>query len=167
MLALNGNYKIGDKVVYPMHGAGVIQAIENHEVLGHVQEYYVMRMPVGDLKVMVPVDSAISVGLRGVIEESEVENVIEALKGQRRGMSANWNKRYRANLEKMKTGDIYEVAGVVQGLAYRDREKGLSAGERKMLESARQILFSELVLAKGVDENTVRQIVDDVLEELA
>ena len=166
-MTLNGNYKIGDKVVYPMHGAGIIEAIERHEVLGHAQEYYVMRMPVGDLKVMIPVDSAISVGLRGVIEESEIDNVIEVLRAQGRGMSTNWNKRYRANLEKMKTGDIYEVAGVVQGLAFRDREKGLSAGERKMLESARQILVSELVLAKGVNEETVNQLVDDVLEELA
>lgn len=166
-MTLNGHYRIGDKVVYPMHGAGVIEAIERHEVLGHVQEYYVMRMPVGDLKVMIPVDSAVMIGLRGVIEESEVDDVFEVLRAQRSGMSANWNKRYRANLEKMKTGDIYEVAGVVQGLATRDREKGLSAGERKMLESARQILVSELVLAKGVNEETVNQLVDNVLEELA
>jgi len=138
-----------------MHGAGVIRAIEEQEILGASQSYYVMHLPMGDMKVMIPLDSASEVGLREVIDLGEVDKVLEVLRGQKTKMSTNWNRRYRANLEKIRTGNIYEVAEVVRNLSVRDQEKGLSTGERKMLESARGILLSELVLAKGVEESAV------------
>lgn len=145
-------FKIGDRVVYPMHGAGIVEAIEDREILGASQSYYVMRLPMGDMKVMIPLGSASEVGLREVIDPAEVDKVLEVLRGQKTKMSSNWNRRYRANLEKIRTGNIYEVAEVVRNLAVRDQEKGLSTGERKMLESARSILLSELVLSQGVEE---------------
>ncbi len=156
-------FSVGDKVVYPMHGAGVIEAIEEREVLGQKQQYYIMRLPVGDMKVMIPTNSVGTVGLRQVIGETEVDKVFEVLRSAKTKMSTNWNRRYRANLEKIKSGNIYEVAEVVRNLVLRDREKGLSTGERKMLDSARQILVSELVLAKGIEEKAANSILDQVL----
>lgn len=157
-------FNVGDKVVYPMHGAGIIEAIEEREILGQRQRYYIMRLPIGDMKVMIPTNNVEGVGLREVINRDEVEKVLEVLKAQRSKMSTNWNRRYRANLEKIKSGDIYEVAEVVRNLTLRDKEKGLSTGERKMLENARQILISELVLAQGIDEQKARQLLDELYE---
>ncbi|HHV62945.1 MAG TPA: CarD family transcriptional regulator [Firmicutes bacterium] len=157
-------FNVGDKVVYPMHGAGVIEAIEEREVLGKRQKYYVMRIPLGEMKVMVPARSVEEVGLRGVIGREDVEKVFEVLKSAKTKMSSNWNRRYKANLEKIKSGDVFEVAEVVRNLSKRDREKGLSAGEKRMLESARQILISELVLAQGRDKDEVAEEIDSVLE---
>ncbi|BAF58468.1 MAG: CarD family transcriptional regulator [Pelotomaculum sp.] len=153
-------FKIGDKVVYPMHGAGVIEAIEEKEVLGEKRQYYILRLPVGDMKVMIPITSGEEVGLRGVIDREGVQRVFHILRQQSSAMSPNWNRRYRANLEKIKSGNIYEVAEVVRNLVKRDREKGLSSGERKMLESARQILLSELVLATELEEEKAQSLLD-------
>lgn len=153
-------YKIGDKVVYPMHGAGIIEAIEEKEVLGEKRQYYILRLPVGDMKVMIPINNCREVGLREVIDQDGVRKVMGILSEQSTGMSTNWNRRYRANLEKIKSGDIYEVAEVVRNLVNRDREKGLSSGERKMLENARQILISELVLATELEEDKALSMVD-------
>ncbi|HHV54804.1 MAG TPA: CarD family transcriptional regulator [Firmicutes bacterium] len=148
-------FRAGDKVVHPMHGAGVIEGIQEKEVLGTRHQYYVMRLPVGELKVMIPMDTAEEVGLREVIDEEGVKKVIDILKGQTTDMSSNWNRRYRANLEKIRSGDVFEVAQVVKNLTERDKEKGLSTGERRMLESARQILISELVLACNCTEEQI------------
>mgnify|MGYP000147408240 CR=1 FL=1 len=153
-------FKIGDKVVYPMHGAGVIEAIEEKEVLGETRKYYVLRLPVGDMKVMIPVSNCKEIGLRQVIDEDGVQKVFRILREQSTSMSANWNRRYRANLEKIKSGNIYEVAEVVRNLVIRDKEKGLSSGERKMLENARQILLSELVLATEMAEDKAKSMLD-------
>lgn len=155
-------FNVGDKVVYPMHGAGIIEAIEEKEVLGKKQTYYVMHLPIGEMKVMIPTGSVGCVGLREVIPENEVFKVFEVLRSKKSKMSSNWNRRYRANLEKIKSGDIYEVAEVVRNLVLRDREKGLSTGERKMLDNARQILISELVLAKGIRADQASHILDEV-----
>jgi CarD family transcriptional regulator len=157
-------FRVGDKVVYPMHGAGVIEAIEEKEVLGSKQRYYVMRLPIGDLKVMIPTDNVAEIGIRGIIDHSMVDEVFDVLRGDRTKMSQNWNKRYRANLEKIRSGDILEVAEVVRNLAIRDREKGLSSGERKMLDNARQILVSELVLAKNSDQDTISDEIEAALQ---
>jgi len=156
-------FKVGDRVVYPMHGAGVIESIEEKEILGERKRYYVMRLPVGDMKVMIPINNVEGVGLRGVIKEQQVDQVVEVLRSNKTKMSSNWNRRYRANLEKIKSGNIFEVAEVVRNLASREKEKGLSTGERKMLDSARQILLSELVLAKGIEEAQARSILDAAL----
>ena len=153
-------FKIGDKVVYPMHGAGIIESIEEKEVLGEKRYYYILRLPVGDMKVMIPIDNGKQVGLREVIDSDGVERVMGILGDECSTMSSNWNRRYRANLEKMKSGDIYEVAEVVRNLVKRDQEKGLSSGERKMLESARQILISELVLATELEEEKAQLMIE-------
>jgi len=153
-------FNIGDKVVYPMHGAGVIEAIEEKEILGERKKYYIMKIPIGDMKVMIPLDNVEQIGLREVIDEEGVEQVYAILKGHHSKMSSNWNRRYRANLEKLKSGDIFQVAEVVRNLTYREKEKGLSTGERKMLDSARQILISELVLAQDTSKEDVDKIID-------
>ncbi|MFZ5646380.1 MAG: CarD family transcriptional regulator [Bacillota bacterium] len=153
-------YKIGDRVVYPMHGAGVIESIEEKEILGEKRQYYILKLPVGDMKVMIPINNCREIGLREVIDSEGVQKVIDILSDQSSSMSANWNRRYRANLEKIKSGNIYEVAEVVRNLINRDREKGLSSGERKMLENARQILLSELVLATEMEEDGAQSLID-------
>lgn len=157
-------FDIGDKVVYPMHGAGIIEGIEEREILGEKQSYYILRFPVGDMKVMIPIANVEQIGIREVIPNEEVDKVVEFLTNDKTSMSSNWNKRYRQNMEKMKTGDIYEVAEVVRNLMLRDREKGLSTAERKMLSNARQILISELVLSKDADELEMTALVDGVIE---
>lgn len=160
-------FSVGDKVVYPMHGAGVIEAIETKEVLNRTEKYYIMRMPIGELRVMIPMSSGEELGLREVIDVAEVAKVLDVLRAETTKMSQNWNRRYRANLEKIKTGDIYEVAEVVRNLTAREREKGLSTGERKMLENARQILVSELVLAQDTTEEEVQRQLSEALGETA
>lgn len=158
-------FNIGDKVVYPMHGAGIIKAIEEKEILGATKKYYIMSIPLGDMKVMIPMDNVKKIGLRQVIGEEEVKQVFNILRSRHSALGVSWNRRYRINLEKIRTGSIFEVAEVVSSLMLREKEKGLSTGERKMLENARQILVSELVLAKGLDEDKVLDILKEVVFE--
>ena len=157
-------FDIGDKVVYPNHGAGTIVDIESREILGEEKKYYIMKLPIGEMKVMIPVDKVDEIGVRDIIDEEEADEIIALLKGDQSQMSQNWNRRYRANMEKLKTGDIYEVGGVVRDLTIRDEEKGLSTGEKKMLNNARKILISELVLAKDVDEEEIKEIIDQAFD---
>ena len=158
-------FSVGDKVVYPMHGAGIIEAIEEKEILGEKKRYYIMRMPIGDMKVMVPIQNVDDIGLRQVVQEEVIDQVIGLLKLESTDHSINWNRRYRANMDKMKSGDIYEIADVVRNLMLRDREKGLSTGERKMLDNARVILISELVLAKDLREDDAIALLDNIISE--
>jgi len=158
-------FNIGDRVVYPMHGAGVIEAIEEKEILGAWKKYYVMKLPLGEMKVLIPTDNIVQVGLRGVIEEEEVHDVFVILKGDQPQMSTNWNRRYRTHLEKIKSGNIYEVAEVVRNLMLRDREKGLSTGESKMLDMARQILISELILVQGLEQAEIINWLDNIFDK--
>ena len=161
-------YKIGDSVVYPMHGAGVIEDIEKKEILGKLQSYYVMRIPMGDMKVMVPMENAAGVGMRDVICKEQAEKVLLSFRNTETDIIQNWNKRFRDNMVKIKSGDIFEVASVVKSLMLRDRQKGLSTGERKMLSNAKQILISEIVVATGVDHDSIEsRLYDMVDEELA
>jgi CarD family transcriptional regulator len=154
----------GDRVVYPNHGAGTIVDVEVKEILGEEKKYYIMELPIGEMRVMIPVHKVEEIGIRDVIDEEEAENVFHLLKGEKSKMSQNWNRRYRANQEKLKTGDIYEVVEVVRNLTIRDMEKGLSTGEKKMLSNARKILISELVLAKNMSEEEVVEKIDNILE---
>jgi CarD family transcriptional regulator len=154
-------FNIGDRVVYPMHGAGVIEGIEEKDLGGNTEEYYIIKLTMGEMKVMIPVSNVDLVGIREIISEDEVDKVLEVLKGENTKMSSNWNRRYRANMEKIKSGSIFEVAEVVRNLSLRDREKGLSTGERKMLENARQILLSELVLAQNMAEDQVEALLEE------
>lgn len=156
-------FNIGDKVVYPMHGAGTIVGIEKKEILGQIKEYYTMKMPIGDMQVMIPVDSIKTIGVRFIVKDYELEEVIKALSSEIEVVSGNWNKRYRENLEKIKSGNISEVALVIKELCYRDREKGLSTGERKMLNNARQILISEISLVKGIKSSEVEKLMSDLV----
>jgi CarD family transcriptional regulator len=163
---LNGGdylFKIGDKIVYPMHGAGVIESIEEKEILGEKRRYYVMRMPIGEMRVMIPTSNVSEIGLRKVIDEDGVERVLTILKEKNSAMSANWNRRYRSNMEKIKSGNIFELAEVVRNLSARDKEKGLSTGEKKMLDNARQILISELVLARNSKEESIRNLLEEYM----
>lgn len=156
-------FNIGDKVVYPMHGAGVIESIEEKEISGERLRYYIIKLPMGDMKAMVPLNKVNEVGLRQVIDGEEVLKVLEVLKSEISNMPNNWNHRYRANMEKIKSGSIFEVAEVVRNLSIREREKGLSTGEKKMFENARRILLSELVLAKDSNENSIRELLENYL----
>lgn len=157
-------YSIGDKVVYPMHGAGVIEAIEKKEILGTVQNYYVMKMPLGDMKVMIPMLNVEEIGIRNIIDGKEADSVFESFKNFDAECDLSWNKRYRENMLKIKSGNIYEVAHVVKMLMCRDKKKGLSTGERKMLSNAKQILISELVLAKGITQADIEAQINDIIE---
>ena len=153
-------FNVGDKIVYPMHGAGTIDAIEEKDILGEKQNYYIIKMP-GEVEVMVPISKASDIGVRSVIDKAEAGKVLEVLEANETEMSNNWNKRYKENMEKMKSGSIYEVADVVRNLSYKQKEKGLSTGEKKMLNNAKQILVSELVLAEQASENEVENLVEN------
>lgn len=156
-------YQIGDKVVYPMHGAGIIEGIEEKEILGELKLYYVLKLPLKNMKVMLPVDNVDNIGLRDVIDISVMEEVMNIFRSEDESVQLNWNRRYRANLEKVKTGDIMEVASVVKDLLIMDRAKGLSTGERKMLSSSKQILVSELVLAADSNEKDIEKLIIEAL----
>ena len=156
-------FNVGDFIVYPMHGAGTIDAIEEKDILGEKQSYYILKMP-GEVKVMVPTDKAEQIGVRNIIDKSSADKVFSILEEDETEMSMNWNKRYRDNMEKMKSGDIYEVADVVRNLSFKQKEKGLSTGEKKMLLNAKQILVSELVLAERSSYEEMENIVDNNTE---
>lgn len=141
-------FSVGDLVVHPMHGAGVIDAIVREKVAGSTQDYYVFKMPVGGLLLKIPTANSQAIGIRSIIQRPEAEALIAAIPSMPVEENSNWNKRYRENMARLKSGDLYEVAGVIKGLLYRERRRGLSNGERKMLHSAKQILLSELVLAE-------------------
>ncbi len=146
-------YNVGDKIVYPMHGAGVIEAIEEKEILGKIQNYYVVKIPIGDMKVLIPTKNVTEIGIREIITQEEVEKVLTLLEEDVPESNNNWTKRYRENMIKIKSGNIFEVTNVVKSLIVREKEKGLSTGERKMLNSAKQILLSELILVKDINQS--------------
>ena len=155
-------FNVGDKVVYPMHGAGVIQNIEEKNILGEKQSYYILKMP-GEVKVMVPVDKAEQIGVRSVIDKEEAVKVMAVLEENETEMSDKWNKRYRDNMEKMKSGDAYEIADVVRNLSFKQKEKGLSTGEKKMLLNAKQILVSELTLAENSNKDQMEELINKTI----
>src|SRR5467141_4042380 len=156
-------YKVGDKVVYPHHGAGTVVKREKREVLGEKREYLTIKILHNDMTVNVPCENAEAVGLRGVIDEQMVEKVLKALQGSGTVMPKNWNRRFKHNRDKMKTGDIFELAEVVRNLSLRDHEKGLSTGEKQMFVKAKKILASELMYAKAMDEDEAGAWLDEVL----
>jgi CarD family transcriptional regulator len=153
-------FNVGDKVVYPMHGAGTVESIEEKEILGEKQNYYIIKMP-GEVKVMVPTSKADDIGVRNIIDEQNASNIFKVLTADTTEMSANWNKRYRDNLDKMKSGDAYEIADVVRNLSFKQKEKGLSTGEKKMLLNAKQILVSELSIAKSEEPEKIESEVEE------
>src|ERR1700690_2409507 len=156
-------FDIGDKVVYPHHGAAIVERREVKEAFGEKKEYLVLRLAYGDLTLMVPADNTEGVGLREVINDEEVEEVFAVLRKKEARMPTNWSRRYKNPSEKLRSGDIYQVAEVVRNLSIRDKDKGLSAGEKRMLQRARQILVSELTFALDVDEEAAEKRLDEAL----
>ena len=156
-------YKVGDKVVYPHHGAGTVVKKEVREVLGEKREYMTIQIQHNDMVVNVPTENAERVGLRRVISEDMVIKVVKVLSGTGTQMPKNWNRRFKHNRDKMKTGDVLELAEVVRNLSLRDHEKGLSTGEKQMFVKAKKILASELMYAKTMDEDECAEWLEEVL----
>ena len=156
---------VGDKVVYPMHGAGVISGTEDCEVLGEGKSYYILQMPLGNMKVMIPTDNVENIGLRDVIPETGVDQVKDVLQEKPERVLGSWNKRFHANLDRMKSGDICDVAAVARNLILQDRLRKISSGERRLLDLAKQILVSELVYACSKSPQEVETWMDGLLAE--
>ena len=157
------SFQIGDKVAHPMYGAGVLESVVQKKVGGVVQEYYIMKLAKSSMIVMIPTQGSEEIGVRPVVDPDQADRVLAAIPSIQVEMTANWNHRYRENMERLKSGDLLEVARVVKGLTLRDAKRSLSTGERTMLHSARQILISELVLSKSLSYETVEAQLDTAL----
>jgi CarD family transcriptional regulator len=155
----------GDHVVYPHHGAGVVILKEAKELMGETRDYLTIKILHNDMTVMVPCENAHLAGLRRVIDPKQVEEVIAVLTGELSDMPKNWNRRFKYNREKIKTGDIFEIAEVVRNLAIREMDKGLSTGEKQMYTRAKKILASEFMYALEKDEDGAEEYIDNLLEE--
>ena len=156
-------FKVGETVVYPHHGAAVIEAIESRNIKGVERKYLVLRVKQGDLTVRVPAENVDLVGVRDVVDSKGLDRVFGVLRQPYTEEPTNWSRRYKANLEKLASGDVIKVAEVVRDLYRRDLDRGLSAGEKRMLAKARAILISELALAENTDESKAESILDEVL----
>src|SRR3990172_9557042 len=153
-------YRIGAKVVYPTHGVGLVEAIESKEVSGGRQSFYILRIIGSGMTIMVPTKNAKRVGLREVIERAEIPKVMAILKKNDLEISPNWNRRFKDNLERIKTGSLYEVALVLRKLVLLQKERNLSFGEKKMLENVRRLIVSEISHASGIDQEGARALVE-------
>jgi CarD family transcriptional regulator len=164
------DFEIGDNVVYPHHGAGQVIKKEKKEILGEVRQYLTIKILHNDMTVMVPCENAGKAGLRRVIDEDTVKKVLAVLSDDVSEMPKNWNRRFKHNRDKIKTGDIYELAEVVRNLAVREQDKGLSTGEKQMYTRAKKILASEMMYALEKSEDDAEAYLDDLLmrsDELA
>lgn len=160
-------FSVGQKVVYPVHGAGIIEAIEQRVILGESRNYYVLKLATGELQVLVPVDSVGNTGLRCICSAATLDEVRQILGEPPSPWEDNWNRRYRMNMDKIKSGNIQELAEVVRNLTLRDQAHGLSAGEKKMLDNARKILISEIVLAASLSPEAVAVELHELLVKRA
>ena len=156
-------FDVGDKVVYPMHGAGVVEGIDERQILGETRSYYLVRIKHGNMQVMVPVQGAETVGLRSIVDASDLDQVYKELGAESTPMDENWNRRNRENMEKLKTGDLCCVAEVIRNLARIDRVKKLSTGEKKLLNSARQILSSEMMMVLNIEEDAALDMIEKAI----
>ena len=156
-------FQVGDKIVHPMHGAGVIDSIVTKKVNGVVRDYYILKLPVGGMLVMIPTSNSEEIGVRPVVDKDEADRLIASMPDIEVDMTQNWNRRYRENMMRIKSGDLLEVAKVVKGLMLRDVDRGLSTGERKMLHSAKEILISELVLSQNTSYEDVEARINTAL----
>ena len=157
------SYAVGDTVVCPHHGAAIVEKTEERELSGETTEYLVLRMTHGDLTLMVPAESCEDVGIRDIVTTRQVDEVLEVLRTPEGDAPANWSRRFKANMEKLRSGDIFQVAEVVRNLATRQADGGVSAGERRMLARAKQILLSELAIAMRKDEEKADAAITKVL----
>ena len=158
-------YQVGDKIVHPMHGAGVIESVVEEKISGKLVQFYAFKMPISGLTLKIPTANTELIGIRNILSAGEIEAVIEKIPTLSIDMTANWNHRYRENMERIKSGDLIEVSGVIKALMHRDSERGLSNGERKMLHSAKQILISEIVLSEGVEYSDAEARINAVMTE--
>ncbi len=158
------SYDVGDRVVYPHHGAAVVERKEVRQAFGRETEYLVLRMAHGEMTVSVPADKVDDVGVRWPISADEVEDLFEVLRKRDVHEPANWSRRFKNHQEKLKSGDVYQVAEIVRNLALRDRQKGLSAGEKALCAKARSVLISELSFALDISEEAAIDKVDKTLE---
>ena len=153
-------FQVGDKIVHPMHGAGIVESIVQKKVNGVMRDYYVLKLPVRAMVVMIPTDNSEEIGVRPIVDREQADQVLAAIPGIEVDMTQNWN---RENLERLKSGNLLEVARVVKGLMLRELERGLSTGERKMLHSAKQILISEIVLSQDASYEDVEARINTAL----
>jgi CarD family transcriptional regulator len=160
-------FELGDHVVYPHHGAGKVLKKEEMEILGERREYLTIKILHNDMTVRVPTENAALAGLRRVIDEETVKKVLDVLRDEVSEMPKNWNRRFKHNRDKIKTGDIYELAEVVRNLSLRENEKGLSTGEKQMFTRTKKILASELMYALDKDEEEAESYLDELLEDSA
>ncbi|MCI2106282.1 MAG: CarD family transcriptional regulator [Intestinimonas sp.] len=156
-------FQIGDKIVHPMHGAGVVDSIVTKKINGVTREYYILKIPVGNMLVMIPTANSQEIGVRPVVNKAEADRIIASIPGIEIKDAQNWNRRYRENMLRLKSGNLTEVARVVKSLAIRESEHGLSTGERKMLHSAKQILISEIVLSQDCSYEDVEARINTAL----
>lgn len=156
-------FRVGDKIVHPMHGAGVVDGIVQRKINGVVRDYYSLKLPIGGMLVMIPTENCEEIGVRAILSMDETERVLGALAAVQVEVDPNWNHRYRENMLRLKSGDIMEVAKVVKSLAQQDRRRGLSTGERKMLHSAKQILVSEIGLSQSISYQEAESRIDAAL----
>ncbi|MDF2891647.1 MAG: transcriptional regulator, CarD family [Clostridia bacterium] len=157
-------FNIGDKIVYPIHGAGVIESIEEKEILGSKNKYYIMKMPIGDMSVMIPLDNIEALGIRTVIDRASTDTVLEILAQSPTEMNKVWTKRYRENGKKIKEGNIFDIAEIVRNLIILDRAKKLSAGEKKILANAKNIILSELMLVLELENQEVESLLETTVK---
>ncbi|MCT4508927.1 MAG: CarD family transcriptional regulator [Tepidibacter sp.] len=153
-------FNIGDKIVYPNYGAGIINSIEEKEVLGEKKKYYILNMVISEVEIMIPIDNINKLGIRHIIDNEKVEDLMNIIKDKKGDMDQKWNKRFRDNMDKIKTGDIYEIAVVVRDLMIQDKQKGLSTGEKKMLNDAKDMLVSELTLVLDDTSENVKELIE-------
>lgn len=154
---------IGDRMVYPMHGAGEIMGIEENEVGGVKNSYYIFRLPIGDMKLMLPVDKVEEVGLRELIAPAQVAEVVEVLQAETDQIQGSWNKRFHTNLERLKTGDILDAAAIARNLSRQNSKKKISSGEKRLLDLSRQLLITELVYVCDKSPEEVTAWVDELM----
>jgi CarD family transcriptional regulator len=152
-------FNIGDKISYPVHGAGVIESIEEKEVLGSIKRYYILKMPIGDIKLMVPIDCIEEFGIRYIISYEEYIELMNSMRQKDIKVPEIWSRRYKINMDKIKSGDIHLLTEVIKDLMVRKIKKSLSPGESKMLKNAEQIFYSELMLVTGLN-------LDELMEEV-
>ncbi|MDU6791775.1 MAG: CarD family transcriptional regulator [Anaerococcus sp.] len=154
-------FKIGDKIVYPMHGAGIIDSVEIKEFLGEEKEYFILKMPIGNMDISIPKSNINKMNIRDVISKEEGEKILKILEEDPEDLNNNWNLRYRENQEILKTGDIFKIANMVRDLVALDDDKGLSTTEKKLLNRARRIMASELVMSGSLEKDQAEKMIDE------
>lgn len=158
-------FQVGDKIVHPMHGAGIVESIVQKKMGGVSRDYYVLKLPARGMMVMIPTGSSDEIGVRPIVNREQADEILKALSTIEVNMTQNWNRRYRENMERLKSGNLLEVARVVKGLMLRDVDRGLSTGERKMLHSAKEILISEIVLSESCSYEDVEARINTALAQ--